>query len=97
MAPRSRLWTKFKSYGWRVPTPPPFATDCWRYLKLWLAWMPVAIFIKQHVVDITFISGPSMAPFFNERHNETTWRDVCLAWKVDAQHDLQRGMVITFR
>lgn len=102
MAPGSRLWTRFKGFGWRQwqPLPPTvqhFTRDFSRYLIVSLTWIPVAVFLNDHVFDITTIRGPSMAPFFNERHHETSWPDVCLTWKMFAQDDLQRGMIITFR
>lgn len=100
MAPGSRLWTRFKGFSWRQPLPPTvqhFTRDFSRYLIVSLTWIPVAVFLNDHVFDITTIRGPSMAPYFNERYNETSWPDVCFTWKVFAQDDLQRGMIITFR
>lgn len=77
-------------------SPRRFAKDCSRYFLICLGWLPVAVFVNNHVVELNWINGPSMAPLFNERHNETTRRDVCLSRKYRAQKNLQRGMVVTF-
>lgn len=76
---------------------PPFVKDVSRYLLVCLGWIPVAIFIQDHVFELVRIRGPSMSPFFNERYNETRWGDVCFARKLHAQENLDRGMIVTFR
>jgi hypothetical protein len=38
-----------------------------------------------------------MYPFLNPQYNESLRRDLCLVWKLYAQEDLRRGMVVTFR
>ncbi|KUI68237.1 hypothetical protein VM1G_04450 [Cytospora mali] len=73
-----------------------FARDNIRYIFLSLTWAPVLLFIDKHVVGTTRIEGPSMYPYLNDRHNETRWGDVCLTWKLYAQENLQRGMIVTF-
>lgn len=75
---------------------PPFFADFSRYLFISLGWIPVVIFVQDHVFEIVRIRGPSMSPFFNERHNETRLGDVCFAWKLYAQGNLDRGMIVTF-
>lgn len=74
-----------------------FRNDFTRYTLATLTWIPVVVFVKDHVCEFTTIRGPSMSPFFNERHNETTWGDTCLAWKWGAQENLRRGEIVTFR
>lgn len=74
-----------------------FARDNFRYIFLTLTWAPVLLFIDKHVVGTTRIEGPSMYPYLNDRYNETRWGDICLNWKLYAQEDLQRGMVVTFQ
>lgn len=61
-----------------------------------LSWYPVLLFVRTYVFELSMIDGPSMSPFFNERHNETTRRDLCLTRMFRAQEDLERGMIITF-
>lgn len=38
-----------------------------------------------------------MSPYFNERYNETSSQDLCLAMKAYAQENLCRGMIVTFQ
>lgn len=104
----SRFWARFKGTrpivlgsgfrdGFKATRPSPFVQAFSRYLFASLVWIPVAMFITDHVFDITKIRGPSMMPYFNERYNETTLPDLCLTWKVFPHDNLQRGMIITFR
>lgn len=37
-----------------------------------------------------------MYPYLNENYNETRFGDVCLTWRLYAQQNLQRGMIVTF-
>lgn len=91
MAAGSRIWAALKkSRG-------VFNNDFSRYTLATFTWIPVVIFIKDHVCELTTIRGPSMSPFFNERYNETTKGDICLAWKMNAQKNLKRGQIVTFR
>lgn len=68
-----------------------------RYLFGFATWLPVMILFNTKVAEVTLIDGPSMYPFLNTRYNESLRRDLCLNWKLYAQDDLQRGMVVTFR
>jgi inner membrane protease subunit 2 len=69
-----------------------------RGVAYWSFWLlPPGIWIQSNIVEITPISGPSMYPFFNERRNETILPDICLNIKYNAQENLQRGMVVTYR
>ncbi|KAK4165950.1 mitochondrial inner membrane protease [Cladorrhinum sp. PSN259] len=67
------------------------------YLIRYATWLPPFIWVNQYVAEVTFINGPSMYPFFNASYNESTRRDLCLVWKMNAQQDLQRGEVVVFR
>jgi inner membrane protease subunit 2 len=60
-------------------------------------WVPVVIWFNTTVAELTRINGPSMYPFLNTRYNESLSRDLCLNWKLYAQDDLRRGMIVTFR
>lgn len=91
MSAGSRLWAAFKTSSAR------FGIDFSRYAWATLTWIPVVIFVNDHVFMITKIRGPSMSPFFNERFNETTDSDRCLEWKFRAHENLARGQVVTFR
>lgn len=61
------------------------------------SWIPVIIWVRHNVADISTIHGPSMHPFLNEELDTAWKRDVVLNWKWDRIHNLQRGMIITFR
>lgn len=82
-ARRPRLLTFSKAFAW--------------HLGRFLTWVPVAIFFNDNVADITLINGHSMSPFLNSRPDETTARDVCLNLKYSSQHNLKRGMIVTFQ
>ncbi|ROT39422.1 mitochondrial inner membrane protease subunit 2 [Sodiomyces alkalinus F11] len=61
------------------------------------SWIPLIIWVRYNVADISNIHGPSMFPFLNE-DIDTSWkRDVVLNWKWDCKQNLHRGMVVTFR
>ncbi|KAK0751069.1 mitochondrial inner membrane protease subunit-like protein [Schizothecium vesticola] len=60
-------------------------------------WLPPLIWFNTYVAQVTFISGPSMYPFLNPQYNESLKRDLCLVYKLYAQWNLERGMVVTFR
>ncbi|KAL0944322.1 mitochondrial inner membrane protease subunit [Colletotrichum truncatum] len=60
-------------------------------------WVPVVICFNDYVATVTKISGGSMYPYFNEDRNSTLTRDLVLNWRWNAQNDLRRGMVVTFR
>ncbi|CAN8102265.1 unnamed protein product [Discula destructiva] len=94
-AMRTNAFIKQKSAEVEQSTP-PFVKDFSRYLFICLGWLPVVLFVNNHVFEVTMIRGPSMSPFFNERYNETTWGDICLAKKFKVQENLERGMIITF-
>lgn len=88
----SRLWAQLKRSSAGA-----FGSHVSRYAWATLTWVPIIVFINDNVFEITSIRGPSMSPFFNERHNETTASDVCLTWKWKPQRDLHRGQIVTFR
>lgn len=90
MSTGARLWEAFKRAA-------RFKNDYMRYSWAAITWIPPVIFINDNVFELLWIRGPSMSPFFNERHNETTRSDICLNWKFQAQENLQRGQIVTFR
>jgi inner membrane protease subunit 2 len=75
----------------------PFTRQFSRYLFGFATWVPVLIIFNTNVAEVTLIDGPSMYPFLNTRYNESLRRDLCLNWKLYAQDNLQRGMIVTFR
>lgn len=87
------LWARVTS---RAPFT-PFTRQFSRYLFGFATWVPVLILFNTNVAEVTLIDGPSMYPFFNTGYNESLRRDLCLNWKLYAQDDLQRGMIVTFR
>jgi inner membrane protease subunit 2 len=74
-----------------------FARQVTNYLIRYASWIPPLIWFNAYVAEVTFIRGPSMYPFLNPQYNESLRRDLCLVWKLYAQEDLRRGMVVTFR
>lgn len=76
---------------------PVFLRQFVRYSLVAGSWIPIVFFVNQSVAELSRVNGPSMSPFFNERHNESTARDVCLNCKFDARNGLQRGMIVSFR
>ncbi|KAL2761191.1 hypothetical protein ACRALDRAFT_1026371 [Sodiomyces alcalophilus JCM 7366] len=61
------------------------------------SWIPIIIWVRYNVADISNIHGSSMHPFLNE-DIDTSWkRDVVLNWKWGRKHNLHRGMIVTFR
>ncbi|PSR81971.1 mitochondrial inner membrane protease subunit-like protein [Coniella lustricola] len=86
MAAGPKAWVGFKA----------FALAFSHYSFVVLPWIPIVVFVNDHVFELTTIRGPSMSPYFNERYNETTSSDVCLTRKFWPQQDLQRGMIVTF-
>ncbi|KAL2267565.1 hypothetical protein VTJ83DRAFT_4842 [Remersonia thermophila] len=67
------------------------------YLIQYATWIPPLICFNLYVAEVTFIRGPSMYPFFNPHYNESLRQDLCLVWKLYAQEDLRRGMIVVFR
>ena len=86
-------WTK--SPG--VPPRFRFLSQVSHYLVRYATWIPPLIWFNAYVAEVTFISGPSMYPFFNPQYNESLRKDLCLVWKMYAQEGLRRGMIVTFR
>ncbi|KAH8889826.1 mitochondrial inner membrane protease subunit [Thozetella sp. PMI_491] len=81
----------------RARTLRPFLGRVSYYLIRLLPWVPPVIWINENLGEPTFISGPSMYPFFNDRYNKSLGRDVCWNFKYGARQGLERGMVVTFR
>lgn len=68
--------------------------------------IPICLFFSEHVMQIMWVSGPSMTPYLNEDYDQMhTKSDMILVnmwsmhrllpWKNDRR--LERGMVVTFR
>ncbi|RYP91716.1 hypothetical protein DL770_002157 [Monosporascus sp. CRB-9-2] len=66
------------------------------YMFAFATWLPVLSMFNDYVLEFTRINGPSMYPFLNAERDQTLRRDVVLNFKYGAQHDLQRGMIVTF-
>jgi mitochondrial inner membrane protease subunit 2 len=82
--------------AWSRAKANPLIRDTARYLFICATWYPVFFFVEKHVVGTTRVRGPSMYPYLNETYNETRFGDICLTWKLYAQQDLKRGMIVTF-
>ncbi|KAK5660287.1 hypothetical protein OQA88_12827 [Cercophora sp. LCS_1] len=67
------------------------------HLIRYATWIPPLILFNTYVAEVTVINGQSMYPFFNPQYNESLKRDFCLVWKLYAQWNLDRGMLVTFR
>ncbi|KAK0715852.1 peptidase S24/S26A/S26B/S26C [Lasiosphaeris hirsuta] len=67
------------------------------HLVRYATWLPPLICFNNYVAQVTFISGPSMYPFLNPQYHESLRQDLCLVYKMYAQQNLDRGMLVTFR
>jgi mitochondrial inner membrane protease subunit 2 len=68
-----------------------------RHLIRYATWLPPLIWFNTYVAQVTFINGRSMYPYLNPHYNETLRRDLCLVYKLYAQWNLDRGMLVVFR
>lgn len=69
-----------------------------RYSLLPAAWaVGITIFINDNVLEVTSITGVSMAPTLSPDVNETGTKDVVLWRKCNAARSLQRGDVVMFQ
>lgn len=84
------------AWPWLRAKVSPFTRDTVRYLFIGASWYPVWFSVEKHVVGTTRVNGPSMHPYLNENYNETKYGYLCLTWKLYAQQDLQRGMIVSF-
>lgn len=66
-------------------------------LAVFATWIPVIVWFKQHVAELTSVEGASMYPYMNEDKDSTLRRDMYLTYKWEPQENLQRGMVVTLR
>ncbi|TPX13129.1 uncharacterized protein E0L32_006555 [Thyridium curvatum] len=71
----------------------PFSRNLWAIAT----WIPLAIWFNTSVAEVTMIDGPSMYPFLNDNYNESLRRDLVLNYKLYAQSNLARGMVVSLR
>ncbi|KAK0643551.1 peptidase S24/S26A/S26B/S26C [Cercophora newfieldiana] len=67
------------------------------HLIRYATWLPPLILFNTHVAQVTLINGPSMYPYLNPQYHESLRRDLCLVFKLYAQWNLKRGMLVTFR
>ncbi|RDW64215.1 LexA peptidase [Coleophoma crateriformis] len=74
----------------------PFLRDFSLTLFGIATWVPVCIFINQHVGELTFINGASMYPYLNTGYNNSTRKDIGYTSKWNSFHNLERGMIVTF-
>lgn len=100
-------WTAFRSRmrARYTSLPLPIRRTA-RLLRLVAPIVPIAIFFSEHVLQIMWVSGPSMTPYLNENYDRThTESDVILVnlwpwgtvWPWNRTRVLERGMVVTFR
>ncbi|KAI1130719.1 mitochondrial inner membrane protease subunit-like protein [Nemania abortiva] len=66
------------------------------YMFMFAASVPFVISFNTFVLELAWISGPSMYPFLNAEKDQTTREDIVLNFKYNAQYALQRGMIVTF-
>jgi mitochondrial inner membrane protease subunit 2 len=66
------------------------------YMFMLATSIPVVVSFNTFVLELAWIRGASMYPFFNSEKNQTTREDVVLNFKYNAQYSLQRGMIVTF-
>lgn len=77
-----------------------FAKDVEFRLFTAATWLPVLIWLKEQVGEVTIVEGSSMAPTLNGDFNSTLRRDKVLTYKWGIREkvrDLKRGTIITFR
>ncbi|KAL1873808.1 hypothetical protein VTK73DRAFT_771 [Phialemonium thermophilum] len=84
------LWARARSR-------PVFLRQFSAYLFGIATWVPAIIWFNANVAELTVINGPSMYPFLNEGYNESLRRDLVLNYKLYAQENLARGMIVTFK
>jgi inner membrane protease subunit 2 len=84
------LWARARSQ-------PVFLRQFSAYMIGLATWVPAIIWFNTNVAEITVIDGPSMYPFLNDGINRSLRRDLVLNYKLYAQDNLARGMVVTFR
>ena len=82
---------------WADCAMPGFLRQFSHHLIGYATWLPPLIWFNTYVAQVTFISGPSMYPFLNPQYNESLKKDLCLVYKLYAQWNLDRGMVVTFK
>lgn len=84
------LWARARSQ-------PVFLRQFSAYMIGLATWVPAIIWFNTNVAEVTVIDGPSMYPFLNDSINRSLRRDLVLNYKLYAQDNLARGMVVTFR
>ncbi|CAF9928608.1 MAG: hypothetical protein GOMPHAMPRED_005178 [Gomphillus americanus] len=60
------------------------------------SWIPVMIIIKNNVVKVASISGPSMYPYLNSNYNTSLQKDQVLLSMWKPWQNIQRGQLIAF-
>ncbi|EED19414.1 mitochondrial inner membrane protease subunit Imp2, putative [Talaromyces stipitatus ATCC 10500] len=104
---RPSTWSSFRSrLRARYAALPPSVRWTARVLRVIAPIVPIGIFFSEHVLQIMWVSGPSMTPYLNENYEQThTESDVILVnlwpwgsmWPWNMTRRLERGMVVTFR
>ena len=81
--------------------PPSFLRSlqsAFSFYRIFLSFIPIAVFLDNHVVEPVLVRGPSMTPYLNEHYAEMqTSSDLVLLNKFEPAKELRRGMVVTFR
>ncbi|KZF23339.1 LexA/Signal peptidase [Xylona heveae TC161] len=76
--------------------PSVFSGSAW-YTWAFITWVPVFVFLHEHVYDLMWVRGPSMAPALSPDFHATGRRDVVGVNMWDAKANLERGMIVAFR
>ena len=85
------------SFWARAGSRPGFLGQFSTYLFGLATWIPAVIWINTNVAEVTLINGPSMYPYLNGGFNQSLRRDLVLNYKLYAQENLARGMIVTFK
>lgn len=85
--------------------PSPIRRTC-RVLRYVAPLVPIGMFFSEHVMQVVWVKGPSMSPYFNEGYEKTNtdsdmvlvsmWPWTSWPWQ-SRRRRLERGMVVTFR
>lgn len=86
--------------------PSPIRRTC-RVLRYVAPLVPIGMFFSEHVLQVVWVKGPSMSPYFNEGYEKTNtnsdmvlvsmWPWTSWPWQSGRRRRLERGMVVTFR
>ncbi|KAL4783184.1 peptidase S24/S26A/S26B/S26C [Aspergillus varians] len=107
-SPRFSLFSFLRARYAALPRP---ARRTLRTLRVFAPILPIGLFFSEHVLQVLWVSGPSMTPYLNEDYETMhTKRDVVLVnmwpfggtgftlpWRQEQKRRLERGMVVLFR